>query len=73
MKQLFIDGGWHEGADITVTTNPSDRAEIVGEYASAGIEQVDLAIGAARAASESWRYSGVQKRADAGRTHQNSL
>jgi acyl-CoA reductase-like NAD-dependent aldehyde dehydrogenase len=65
LKQLYINGGWHDGADVSVTTNPSDCAETVGEYASAGIKQVELAVGAARAASESWRYSGVQQRADA--------
>ncbi|MBI3286384.1 MAG: aldehyde dehydrogenase family protein [Burkholderiales bacterium] len=65
MKQLFIDGGWHDGAGVTTTYSPSDRSDLVGEYASAGAAQVELALEAARAAAGSWRHSGVQQRADA--------
>ena len=65
MKQLYINGSWHDGANVTVTHSPSDLSEVVGEYASAGVEQVELAIAAARDAAEGWRNSGVQQRADA--------
>lgn len=65
MKQLYINGSWHDGTNVTVTHSPSDLSEAVGEYASAGIEQVELAIAAARDAAEGWRNSGVQQRADA--------
>ncbi|MFZ6658048.1 aldehyde dehydrogenase family protein [Undibacterium sp. TJN19] len=65
MKKLYINGDWHDGANTTVTHNPSDLSEVVDEYASAGQAQVELAIAAARAAAEGWRNSGVQQRADA--------
>ncbi|MFZ6871255.1 aldehyde dehydrogenase family protein [Undibacterium sp. Di27W] len=65
MKQLYINGGWQEGASITTTRNPSDLGDVIDEYASAGHEQVELAITAARDAAEGWRNSGVQQRADA--------
>lgn len=65
MKQLYINGSWHEGESVTVTRNPSDRSDVIDEYASAGQDQVENAIAAARAAAEGWRYSGVQQRADA--------
>ncbi|MFZ6742575.1 aldehyde dehydrogenase family protein [Undibacterium sp. JH2W] len=65
MKQLYINGGWQEGASITTTRSPSDLGDVIDEYASAGHEQVELAITAARDAAEGWRNSGVQQRADA--------
>ncbi|MGZ3183812.1 MAG: aldehyde dehydrogenase family protein [Telluria sp.] len=65
MKQLYIDGQWRDGAGVTTTRSPSDRSEVVGEYASAGKEHAELAIAAAHAAASAWGRSGVQARADA--------
>ncbi|MFZ6863238.1 aldehyde dehydrogenase family protein [Undibacterium sp. Ji67W] len=65
MKQLFINGAWHDGANAITSYSPSDRSDMIDEYASAGTEQVELAIAAAHRAAESWRYSGTQQRADA--------
>ncbi|MCH8618654.1 aldehyde dehydrogenase family protein [Undibacterium sp. TS12] len=65
MKQLYIKGSWYEGANVTTTRSPSDLSDVIDEYASAGQEQVELAIAAAREAAEGWRNSGVQQRADA--------
>ena len=65
MKKLWINGEWHDGTQITTTRSPSDRNDVVGEYASAGQPQVELAIAAAYSAAEGWRHSGVQQRADA--------
>jgi aldehyde dehydrogenase (NAD+) len=65
MKQLYIDGQWRDGAGVTTTRSPSDRSEVVGEYASAGKEHAELAIAAAHAAAPAWGRSGVQARADA--------
>ncbi len=65
MKQLYINGAWTSGSSSTVTRNPSDLSEVVGEYASAGKEEAELAIAAAHAASKSWSVSGIQQRADA--------
>ncbi len=65
MKKLWINGEWTDGAQHTTVRSPSDRADVVGDYATAGAEQVETAIAAAHQASLSWRYSGVQQRADA--------
>lgn len=65
MKQLYIGGRWVEGAATTTTRSPSDRSDIVDEYASAGTAEAALAIEAAHAAAPGWGLSGVQQRADA--------
>ncbi|MCG2583082.1 aldehyde dehydrogenase family protein [Massilia sp. TS11] len=65
MKQLFINGAWIDGAASTSTRNPSDLSDTVDTYASAGPEQVELAIVAADAAARSYGLSNVQQRADA--------
>jgi aldehyde dehydrogenase (NAD+) len=65
MKQLYIGGRWMDGAATNTTRSPSDRSEVVGEYASAGPAEVALAIEAAQAAAPGWALSGVQQRADA--------
>ncbi|MBR7777264.1 aldehyde dehydrogenase family protein [Undibacterium rugosum] len=65
MKKLWINGEWTDGAQHTTVRSPSDRADVVGDYATAGAEQAEAAIAAAYQASHSWRHSGVQQRADA--------
>ncbi len=65
MKALFINGSWHNTAQATVTRSPSDRSDVIAEYASAGQAEVELAIAAAAEAATSWRDSNVQVRADA--------
>ncbi|UVW27702.1 aldehyde dehydrogenase family protein [Massilia sp. H6] len=65
MKQLYIAGRWVDGAAMTTTRSPSDRSDVVGEYASAGAEQAALAVAAAHDAAPGWALSGVQSRADA--------
>jgi aldehyde dehydrogenase (NAD+) len=65
MKQLYIGGRWLEGAATSTTRSPSDRSDIVGQYASAGAAETGQAIEAAHAAAPDWGLSGVQQRADA--------
>jgi aldehyde dehydrogenase (NAD+) len=65
MKQLYIDGRWADGAATTTTRSPSDRSDVIDDYASAGTAEAALAIGAAYAAAPGWGLSGVQQRADA--------
>jgi len=65
MKQLYIDGQWIDGAGVTTTRSPSDRSDVIDDYASAGAEQAALAVAAAHAAAPVWGLSGVQQRADA--------
>jgi aldehyde dehydrogenase (NAD+) len=65
MKQLYIGGRWVDGAATTTTRSPSDRSDIIDEYASAGAAETARAIEAAHEAAPSWGLSGVQQRADA--------
>ena len=64
-KQNFINGAWTAGDEVTKNVNPSNTAEIVGEYTRASAAQVTDAIAAAKAASSSWRFSSPQARFDA--------
>jgi aldehyde dehydrogenase (NAD+) len=65
MKQLYIGGRWTDGAASTTTRSPSDRSDIIDQYASAGAAEAAQAIEAAHAAAPAWALSGVQQRADA--------
>ncbi|MDP3671040.1 MAG: aldehyde dehydrogenase family protein [Telluria sp.] len=65
MRQLYINGAWVDGEGATTTRSPSDRSEVIDEYASAGAGEAEQAIAAAHAASHRWGLSGVQQRADA--------
>jgi aldehyde dehydrogenase (NAD+) len=64
MKQLYIGGRWVDGAGTTTTRSPSDRSDLIDQYASAGAAEAALAIEAAHAAAPGWALSGVQQRAD---------
>ncbi len=64
MKQLYIDGRWIDGAGTSTSRSPSDRSDVIDEYATAGAGEAAQAIGAAHAAAPSWGLSGVQQRAD---------
>jgi aldehyde dehydrogenase (NAD+) len=65
MKQLYIGGQWVEGSNVSTTRSPSDRSDVIDEYASAGTAEAARAIEAAHAAAPGWALSGVQQRADA--------
>ncbi|HWJ95822.1 MAG TPA: aldehyde dehydrogenase family protein, partial [Telluria sp.] len=65
MKQLYIGGRWIDGAATSTTRSPSDRSDVIDDYASANAEQAALAIAAAHEAAPAWGLSGVQQRADA--------
>jgi len=60
----LIGGAWTEGAGLNVDRNPSDLADVVGEYAQADARQAQAAIAAAQAAFAKWAHSSVQERAD---------
>lgn len=50
----YINGQWVDGNEINRNINPSDTADIVGEYARADKAQTELAIEAARNAFPAW-------------------
>ncbi|WP_339515767.1 aldehyde dehydrogenase family protein [Pseudomonas sp. RL_15y_Pfl2_60] len=60
----FIGGEWVAGATYSVNRNPSDLADVIGEFAQADAAQTEQAIAAARAAFPAWSTSGIQARSD---------
>ncbi len=60
----FIDGKWVGGATASRDINPSNTADVVGEYAQADRQQATAAIAAARGAFAKWSTSSIQLRAD---------
>ena len=61
----LIAGEWVAGATAAPNLNPSNLADVVGEYTRADEAQVKAAIAAARAAFPAWARGGIQARADA--------
>ncbi len=64
VHQNYIAGAWAEAAEPAPNINPSNLADVVGEYSRANETQVRAAIAAARAAFPAWSRGGVQARAD---------
>lgn len=60
----LIDGAWVGGGELVANLNPSDTAEVVGEYRFATAAQAQDAIAAARAAFPAWARGAIQARAD---------
>jgi acyl-CoA reductase-like NAD-dependent aldehyde dehydrogenase len=60
----YIDGAWVESGRWSENLNPSDTADVVGEYAQANDAQTDAAIDAASDAFPAWSVSNVQARAE---------
>jgi aldehyde dehydrogenase (NAD+) len=61
----FIAGEWVVGTASSPNINPSDTADVIGEYALADSAAVDQAVTAARQAFSKWAYSTPQQRFDA--------
>ncbi|ANT27549.1 aldehyde dehydrogenase family protein [Bordetella pertussis] len=64
MHANFIDGAWLDGVDARPNINPSNLADVVGDYAQADAAQAGMAIAAASAAAHAWARSTGQRRAD---------
>ena len=60
----LIAGEWVEDGEVAPNINPSNTAEVVGEYARADVEAVDAAVAAARAAQPAWAEASPQVRHD---------
>jgi aldehyde dehydrogenase (NAD+) len=61
----YIGGAWAQPLAAAPNLNPSNLADVVGEYARADEGQVRAAIAAARAAFPAWSRGSIQARADA--------
>jgi len=60
----YIAGEWVAGATASVNRNPSDTADVVGEYAQADAAQAKAAIAAAKRAFPAWATGSIQERAN---------
>jgi aldehyde dehydrogenase (NAD+) len=60
----YIDGQWVEGASWSANRNPSDLADVIGEYAQADKKQTEAAIAAAVRAFPAWSMGSIQERAN---------
>src|SRR5688572_22282393 len=60
---LFIDGSDRDGADHAQRRSPIDSELVLGEFALAGVDDVDAAMKAAQAAWPAWRALPVAERA----------
>jgi aldehyde dehydrogenase (NAD+) len=61
----LINGEWTFGKSYVPNINPSNLAEVVGEYAQGDVADVGAAVAAATAAFAAWSTSGIQARHDA--------
>ena len=61
----YIGGEWVAGTRTSPNINPSNIADVIGEYAQADAAQLDQAVRAAVAAFPAWAASGIQARCDA--------
>src|SRR5688572_17889726 len=64
VHENYINGGWAQGAERAPNINPSNLADVVGEFARADEVQARGAIAAARAAAPAWARGSIQARAD---------
>ena len=60
----FIAGNWQAAETSVESRNPSDTSDLIGSYAQANAEQLELALESARAAQSLWWAAGIQKRHD---------
>jgi len=64
VHQNYVNGEWVRPVAAAPNINPSNLADVVGEYARADESQARAAIAAARAAFPAWSRGSVQARAD---------
>ncbi|MEY2953970.1 MAG: hypothetical protein RLZZ401_2057 [Pseudomonadota bacterium] len=58
----FINGEWLAGAGYAPNLNPSNLADVVGEYTQGDAGQVGATVSAATAAFSAWSTGSVQGR-----------
>ncbi|HCH25200.1 MAG TPA: aldehyde dehydrogenase family protein [Oceanospirillaceae bacterium] len=62
IQKNYIAGNWVEGVSTINNMNPSNHAELVGEFAQASSAQVQEALTAAQAAQVEWQATGLEAR-----------
>lgn len=61
-KQNFIAGQWLGGESEIENRNPSDISDLIGVFAQASPDQLDLAIEKARDAQRHWAGYGIERK-----------
>ncbi|KQP22082.1 aldehyde dehydrogenase family protein [Pseudorhodoferax sp. Leaf267] len=61
----LINGEWVAGKAYSPNLNPSNLADVLGQYTQGDASQVDAAVAAATAAFPAWATGSVQARSDA--------
>ena len=61
----FINGQWTAGNSISANINPSNLADVIGDYAQADAAGLNVAVLAAQAAFPAWSTSGIEARSHA--------
>jgi aldehyde dehydrogenase (NAD+) len=64
VRKNLIAGEWVAGATATLNRNPSNVADVIGEYAQADVAQTNMAVAAAKQAFAAWSTGSIQERAD---------
>jgi len=64
IHQNLIAGEWRPATDASLNLNPSNTADVVGEYARGSARDVADAAEAAARALPGWRDAGPQARSD---------
>lgn len=62
LKRNYVAGEWLSGEGEVANINPSDLSDVIGNYAQASAEQLDMAIGQARNAQREWAAYGLERR-----------
>ncbi len=60
----YIAGEWVAGASVSVNRNPSNIADVIGEYAQADAGEARTAVAAAKAAFPAWAHGAIQERSN---------
>ncbi len=60
----YIAGEWVAGASVSVNRNPSNIADVIGEYAQADAGEARTAVAAATAAFPAWAHGAIQERSN---------
>ncbi|WP_295536759.1 aldehyde dehydrogenase family protein [uncultured Pseudacidovorax sp.] len=61
----LVNGEWLAGASYSPNLNPSNLADVIGQYTQGDASHVDAAVAAATAAFPAWSTGSVQARSDA--------
>ena len=64
LHRNYVAGEWVAGASASPNRNPSNVADVIGEYAQADAAQAKAAISAAKAAAPKWAVGSIQERSN---------